>query len=44
LVDCDVYKPKKYIERCKEIKNDAEKELKIFGFDKYVNTTQKKKG
>ena len=43
LVDCDVYKPKKYIERCKEIRNDAEKELEVFEFDKYEETTQKTK-
>lgn len=44
LVDCDIYKPKKYIERCEKIKSDAEKELRIFEFDKYINITHKKKG
>ena len=43
LVDCDVYKPKKYIERCKEIRNDAAKELKKFKFYKYEETTKKQR-
>lgn len=36
LVDCEIYKPKKYINRCNEIKKEAEVILKDFGFyEKY---------
>lgn len=44
LVDCDIYKPVKFLKRCEEIRGEAEKVLKDFGFkkyDEYKELTQK---